>query len=371
MIKELPVSNDVSIDILNRVFNNVTNSYKFLFLRSVTKIISDLGDRKILYKDIIVDFLYDLYYSVNYFHLNLGKQDLIYYSLKEIKSTFKFRDDVSESVFKQKLANEKKILKKYTNKFKRYVVQRLIEPFLHQYISKYKNKDDWKKDKVMKELSKQSYDCLYEIHEDCILIKENWFKYLFKNSQIIKGWINYHLINFLQDRNSNLIAISRKIYPPKRIRKLNSIRALFMKFIKEVNVQDVYTCRSFDNASFEKLGVLSIDHFVPFSYLMNDKVWNLLPTFKNINSKKSNKIISDEQCFESFLNLQFDFYRWLFKNKQTKLLEDYLDIFPKIIFADEMKKEDFIGGIKSTINPLLQNAVNQSYQQININNLAN
>lgn len=35
---------------------------------------------------------------------------------------------------------------------------------------------------------------------------------------------------------------------------------------------------------------ISIDHFVPWSYVAHDELWNLTPTTRSINSSKSNNL---------------------------------------------------------------------------------
>jgi CRISPR/Cas system Type II protein with McrA/HNH and RuvC-like nuclease domain len=39
---------------------------------------------------------------------------------------------------------------------------------------------------------------------------------------------------------------------------------------------------------------ISIDHFIPWSYIYSDDIWNLVITSKSNNSKKSNKL-TDKQ----------------------------------------------------------------------------
>ncbi|MBS5284375.1 MAG: hypothetical protein KHY46_10980 [Clostridiales bacterium] len=37
---------------------------------------------------------------------------------------------------------------------------------------------------------------------------------------------------------------------------------------------------------------MSIDHFVPRSYISNDKLWNLPPLRRSLNSSKNNRLPS-------------------------------------------------------------------------------
>ena len=45
---------------------------------------------------------------------------------------------------------------------------------------------------------------------------------------------------------------------------------------------------------------LSLDHFLPWSYVVHDQLWNIIPTPKNINSAKNDRLPSLETYFEGF-----------------------------------------------------------------------
>jgi CRISPR/Cas system Type II protein with McrA/HNH and RuvC-like nuclease domain len=49
----------------------------------------------------------------------------------------------------------------------------------------------------------------------------------------------------------------------------------------------------------KKIEDLAIDHAIPFSVLFNNDYWNLVPAKNNVNSKKSDKILSKQQLSNS------------------------------------------------------------------------
>jgi CRISPR/Cas system Type II protein with McrA/HNH and RuvC-like nuclease domain len=51
--------------------------------------------------------------------------------------------------------------------------------------------------------------------------------------------------------------------------------------------------------SIKKESDLAIDHAIPFSVLFNNDYWNLVPAKNNVNSKKSDKILSKQQLSNS------------------------------------------------------------------------
>ena len=72
---------------------------------------------------------------------------------------------------------------------------------------------------------------------------------------------------------------------------------------------------------------MSLDHFIPWSYVAHDKIWNIVPTLVNINSQKGNWLPSLELYLESFLDIQLKAYNYHKENGNNKLLEDYLLLF--------------------------------------------
>lgn len=72
------------------------------------------------------------------------------------------------------------------------------------FADKLKGQKDSMKNKMTIELSLESEDCLYKIvkgEKDKIILNDGWKGYLQKNYKIIKSWIYYKIIYFLQKRN--------------------------------------------------------------------------------------------------------------------------------------------------------------------------
>lgn len=78
---------------------------------------------------------------------------------------------------------------------------------------------------------------------------------------------------------------------------------------------------------------MSIDHFLPWSFVTHDLIWNLHPVEKNINSKKSN-FIPSIQYLEEYSSLQYLFSKFLIKKGKTGEIENYCVLF-------KCTKEDF------------------------------
>ena len=50
---------------------------------------------------------------------------------------------------------------------------------------------------------------------------------------------------------------------------------------------------------------ISIDHFVPWSYVAHDELWNLCPTAKEVNSSKNNSLPNWDKYFKELANFEY------------------------------------------------------------------
>ena len=77
------------------------------------------------------------------------------------------------------------------------------------------------------------------------------------------------------------------------------------------------------------VGNYAVEHFIPYSFVSHDLIWNLIPAEKSFNSSKSNKLPSLDKYFNSFFQMQktaLDIINH--KSPKNKFLQDYFTIFP-------------------------------------------
>lgn len=198
-----------------------------------------------------------------------------------------------------------------------------------------------------------------------LTITPRWAEYITKNASIIEGWMHCKLIHYIQKRNPNVPAIPFKIFPPTDSDRNLSKATVFWKLIQDrMPLYDIYTGEEFTGDNYEKFGGLSIDHFIPWSFILHNEIWNLYPMFKNINSEKNNKLPDKER----YLN---DFCEWQYKAfltaktipKLKKTVEEYLTVKKDIFEIEQSARghDAFVLAMKQTIEPLYQIANNQGY----------
>lgn len=352
---KLPESTNLDISAFEQMLNlkSLTNSYKLYWFAAVFDEIRK-GNVEISFKKIVLMMITNCWYSAVSYRLNLGPMDKLNELVSYISNRYQILMDIPRHELFSFLENRRDSeLEERIAYFFRYVPFRLISPFYPEL----KGLSDHLKNKKIEELSRVSDKSIYQIHsqEKKIIVNRNWFEYIYKNQVIISGWYHYKLIFFLQKRNPNIPAIPFKLEAPQK-RNLNTAKTFWSEIIKLKPISDIYTNRPIT------LDDLSIDHFIPWSFVLHDRLWNLVPTFKAINSSKNDRLPQLELYLDKFCGLQyFALQTALEHNLSRKLLDDYTDISRYNTLSRDIKKDMFVQNLKESLVPLYQLAHNQGY----------
>ena len=266
---------EVSVDILNhkeiysnmpqsdlvdyRVFSilldddKVVASYKMYWLLGILDEVA-LGNTEIEFKRIISRMIVYSWYPILQYKLNYGIFDNLKKSVNYIATKYDLPNNYDENKLLDFIySNDDKELNKMMKELTYNVPYRLLSPF---FTDKLKGQKDSIKNKMITELSLESENCLYKIvkgEKDKIILNEGWKDYLQKNYKVIKGWIYYKIVCFLQKRNPNVPAIAFKIEAPKS-RNLTRATTLWKEIIISKNINDIYTGMNFTKENYDKLG---------------------------------------------------------------------------------------------------------------------
>lgn len=368
---KLPYDNNLRINKLEKLLDEKVTvaSYKLFWFDAILKEVTK-GNKEISFKRLACRMIATAWYPLVEFKLSFGVHD----NLGEVVNKIKYRYEINKNLKEEDLIEfledkSDKEVEKDILSLCNMVPYRLLSPF---YENQLKGLDKSKRNRRIIDLSNEDEGSLYKIDvadssEKKIIVNELWAKYIESNERIIYGWIRYKLICFLQKRNPNVPAIAFKLEAPIH-RNLKAPTDYWKLVNKEIVVKDIYTGQMMNEENYERYGVMSIDHFIPWSFVLHDELWNLIPTFKNINSKKSDNLPDLDRYFNDFCELQFKSFDFMRKNeKGRKILEDYNNINLDMSFNKDtklyepIKKEIFIGSIEKTIKPLYQIAYNQGF----------
>ena len=129
--------------------------------------------------------------------------------------------------------------------------------------------------------SKMNKDFFYDIIEGdvtlsrIICLNDEWRNFIVQNYAVILGWIRFNKATFIQDRNPGVPGVMYKVAPETegKHKSLKNARALWIATVEVTGkpLYEIYTGNELSISEFD------LDHFVPRSYVSNDKLWNLTP----------------------------------------------------------------------------------------------
>ena len=136
------------------------------------------------------------------------------------------------------------------------------------------------------------------------------------------------MVIYLQKRNPSVPGIVDKLYPPQQ-RNLDKIKKFWKLLVDVQPVQEIYA-----NIDMTKDNI-SIDHFIPWSYVAHDEFWNLHPTTASINSSKSNNLPDWDAYFRLLSQQEYACYEAIWKYER---IHDEFEKCAKVhINSDDIK----------------------------------
>jgi len=370
-ISYVPYSNEVDYATFSRVLSDskVVATYKMYWLLGLLDEVA-IGNVEISFRKLISRMITYAWYPILAYKLSFGLCDNLVKVVNYIADTYNLGSNYDEKKLREFIYNnEDKILNKMMKDLTYNVPYRFLSPFFEKEL---KGSDKSKIEKKIEELSKESKTCVYSIYrnennESYIRINDNWCNYLKYNYKIIQGWAYYKLVCFLQKRNPNTPGIAMKLEAPKK-RNLTAQTAIWKEIIERKHIVDIYTDKEFIDENYKIYGGLSLDHFIPWSFVLHDQMWNLVPTFKNINSKKSDNLLDYDAYIDKFCNIQYEAFEFVVKENKKNQVEEYREMLkianPKE-FLEKESKEVFFKMIKKEIYPVYNIAVNQGFGVVN------
>lgn len=343
MRTELPENQNLPTNLLAACFNNTSATYKYYWFLSILQSLEE-GKTKINKRELFSRMISNAWYTVNYFHVSFGKQDLIQQAIQVVNSIENISIDENYQIVLDKLSStSNRITEKQLWHFNKNVP--------HWFMSPWFPKTD--KEEIYKSSQKFALKCLYALYDEEIIINPEWENYLVTNARVLKDFCFWNLALFLQTKNPNVPDIPNKLIKPALRSSLTQQRTQFWDIVlKELgSVKCIYTGEKLT------IGNYAVEHFIPYNFVSHNLIWNLIPADKKFNSSKSDKLPPLEKYFNSFFSLQ-NLAVEIVKTKspKNKFLEDYLSIFPDIDLS--FTKEKY----KERIQPLITIASNNGFE---------
>jgi len=373
-IQHLKYKNELNIDSFIHMLDDTTECYKFYWLDALLKLFS-LGKTEIVFDDLINQMIADAWYSVVEYHLHLGPKNAsgkIMNSLEraviKLSQLTNIPNDADRDTIILAVKENDRELHGEKDQLTKNVPYRMLSPFMHEVKG---NDRIWDQKKrliaYIEQLNKK--ECIpYQITNGAglkkrVVINEEWQDFFMDNFVTISGWIEVKKVRYLQGRNPGVPGIIYKLVPENnKQRKLRYVRNLWNTIIETKPVYDIYSEKLLGLNDFD------IDHFVPWSFVANDELWNLLPMDSSLNSSKSNNL-PQWKYFELFAKNQYMMY------ESAKSSEKIMDKFKKCqrdnlvmpwsmeeLYIAENDREAFIKVLEEKLHPVYDSARIQGYE---------
>ena len=349
---------------LGQVFKDTTNSYKLVWFLALLSLLKRGNDRALRLADVFTEMAVTAWHPVCLFRLSLGRQDKLQDVILEIQQSSGLPPNATPDTIRR-FVEASAAAQAKLDFFKRYVPTRFLTPWFDEEL---RGLRDTLKDAKIKTLAQASQKTplasLYYFEasgeREAIKTNDSWRAFLMENLGIVQSFAEHHLALYLQARNPNVPGVVNKLRAPTA-RQLTAardfwrlVRADFDKAGKPAEFRDIYSERQLGDS-------FSIDHFLPWSFVVHDLLWNLTPVELATNSSK-NDVLPDLDLYLPRL-AKLHFAAIDAAKKRPKFLEDYTDCF-KQDAADllALGENGFVAKYREVIVPQAQIARNQGFQ---------
>lgn len=330
---------ELDVHKFGKMLSNKQNSHKFYFFPVIVDAMN-AGKKAISFNDVAERMIAEAWYPVteHFIHLGQFKNNIPNDSIEQfvlfLSKKLNVKSDIgSEALIKEIKRIEKKNpeIQQYKQDILRYAPVRLLSPFLEA-----KETDYQRENRIYQIIDSQNRNSSlpYTINRDSngfldriIVFDPEWSKFIKDNYIEIRGWINNERLTYLQKRNPQMPGLVFKMKPIKRDRQLEDVRELWKILMQTEELKDIFSENVVDINDFQ------IDHFIPWSYVACDELWNLSPIKGTINLDKSN-YLPPEEYIDAFVKQQKVMYTAVLEEKKRRLADinytsDLLKAFEK------------------------------------------
>lgn len=156
--------------------------------------------------------------------------------------------------------------------------------------------------------------------------------------------------------------IADKLYPPQE-RKLEKVKKYWKLLLTLKPVREIYGDIELTDKD------ISIDHFVPWSYVAHDEFWNLHPTTRSINSSKGNNLPDWNRYFPQLAKLEYGSYEMMW---EYDAVHDAFEVCAKEHLNDDAVRRkiyrkgrdlaSFSNALEEIVQPIYQSAKNCGFK---------
>lgn len=365
--------NNLDIEGFSSMMKDPSSCYKFYWLEAIVCLISE-GVERTTFNDIIDEMIANAWYSVVEYHIHLSGimfgevRDGLERAVLKLAELSGLNSNVSKVEIKANIKKYDKYIQNEKKQLTNMVPYRALAGFFVNAEEEIRWDSITRMVAYIDSFNQNIKKLPYVLGDSPKLKKEvifnsEWIRMIQDNTVSILGWIQFEKVKWLQNNNPEVPGLVYKLAPlNEKMRKLGNVRKLWSEIIINEKVRDVFTDKTIESDSYD------VDHFVPWSFVMNDELWNLMPMDSSLNSVKSNKLPMWEPYFEKFASNQYLLYMRIQEfDKIRGLFEKcYRDNLHSIWAIQELykpgnSKQVFFEVLESNMRPVYDSARRQGY----------
>lgn len=375
LIIDVEYHNTLDLEGFSQMMKDPSYCYKFYWLEAIVRLISE-GVQDTTFDAVINEMLCSAWYSVREFHIHLSGiladgqvRDGLERAVLKLAELSNLPSNASRTEIRNAIAEYNQELKEYKEQLTHMVLGRALAGFF----AKSSEEVPWGSVRRLTEYIRRIDRTLvrlpYTFGDSSRLKKEihfhtEWMRMIQDHTASILGWIQFEKVKWLQNHNPEVPGLVYKLKPmDEKMRKLNHVRRLWQGIMNICEVKDVFTGRPIAAKQYE------IDHFIPWSFVMNDELWNLMPMESSLNSSKNNKLPKWDPFFGVFAENQYLMYRIIRERKELyqRFQACYRDNLHSIWAGQELyrpgnTKEEFCSILQKNMRPVYDSARRQGYE---------
>lgn len=341
-MNQLPFSSNINNNALASIFNYTSATYKFYWFLGIIEEIEN-GNHSIPKENIFARMISNSWYPITFFKLSFGSQDKIPEIINYFKNVLPLYENSEKRDIYELLIDNKDSITRNLYHLDKNVPHKFLSPWFKGTSKNIREKSQ-----------NDTTNVIYRLYKKEIVINDNWISYITDNAKVLKDFIYWNLALFVQSRNPSTPDIINKLIKPAKRNTLTKQRREFWNiYLKEKpQTKCIFTNTIIDIQNYD------VDHFVPYSFVSHDLIWNLIPINSSFNKSKNSKIPKIDKYFSSFYNIQIDAINFFGKSMPKKYKEEYLSIFPRFIENQNISYDKY----KDVILPLATVASNNGFE---------
>ncbi len=279
--------------ILARMFRHKRMSYKYFWFLGLLKLVVENQSNAIPVSKVVNEMAVGAWHPVCFYRLSLGLGDALEEKVRGFHAASGLESKCSRSEILRFLSSATWATEQLQDCIA-YVPTRLLQA---HFQSQLEGLPDQRKDAFTRQLAAESQGkespSMYWLRPtpsgDVVEMNDDWRSFMMSYSAILRSYAEYQLCQYLQSKNPHVPGIVNKLHATIS-RKLQAARKFWMhardafgRFGRPEWFIDIYTLEPLSNR-------FAIDHFLPWSFVAHDLMWNLAPVSHVTNSAKADRL---------------------------------------------------------------------------------